>query len=103
MTVVFDKLAFVRRLEGEGTFSRAQAEALSEAVHGAVSEIVATKSDLAELRHEIAAFRARSAEIRQTNDRHTLRSELKLWTGSLVAAQFAALSGLAAALRFLGH
>jgi len=38
MSVVFDKLAFVRRLESEGAFSRGQAEALGEALHQAVNE-----------------------------------------------------------------
>ncbi len=58
MAVVFDKLAFVRRLEGEGAFSRGQAEALSEALHQAVNETVATKADVAEVRHELADARA---------------------------------------------
>ncbi|MGA9868713.1 MAG: hypothetical protein WBQ75_19985 [Acetobacteraceae bacterium] len=87
MTVVFDKLAFVHRLESESAFSRGQAEALSEALHTAVNETVATKADLGDVRHEI----------------RELRSELKLWTGSLAAGLFAALSGLAVAMRFLGH
>ncbi len=74
MSVIFDKLAFVRRLEGEGQFSRPQAEALREAFHQAMSETVATKSDLAEIRHEISA----------------LRSEMKIWMGSVGAALFVA-------------
>ncbi len=98
MTVVFDKLAFVRRLQTEATFSRDQAEALSEALHQAVSETVATKADLAEIRHDIAATRLELGhEVRE------LRAVLKLWTGSLAAGLFAALSGLAVAMRFLGH
>ncbi len=164
LTVVFDKLAFVRRLESEGQFPRSQAEALSEALHHAVSETVATKADLAEIRHEIAEMRAdlthqiagnrtelgqeiagirtelghQIAGIRtelgheivgirtelgheiagirtevgreiagiRTEVGHEireLRAELKLWTGSLAAGLFAALSGMAAAMRFLGH
>lgn len=131
VTVVFDKLAFVRRLESEGQFPRSQAEALSEALHHAVSETVATKVDLAEIRHEIAEMRVELthhiagnrtelgheiAGIRaelgheiagiRTEVGHEireLRAELKLWTGSLAAGLFAALSGVAAAMRFLGH
>ncbi|HEY5300068.1 MAG TPA: hypothetical protein VIJ55_05275 [Acetobacteraceae bacterium] len=52
-----------------------------------MNETVATKADLGDVRHEI----------------RELRSELKLWTGSLAAGLFAALSGLAVAMRFLGH
>lgn len=98
IAVVFDKLAFMRRLEGEGQFSRKQAEAMSEAFHQAVNETVATKSDLAEVRGEITQLRT---ELRYGLD--GLRSELKLWMGSLAAALFAALSGMAALMRFLGH
>ncbi len=66
MTAAFDKLAFVRRLESEGAFSRGQAEALSEALHQAVNETVATRADLAEVRHELADTRAElKHEIRE--------------------------------------
>ena len=120
MSVVFDKLAFVRRLESEGAFSRGQAEALGEALHQAVNETVATKSDLAEVRHEIrelrmqvgheiSEFRAQvSHELSEfraqgTHGLRELRAKLKLWSGSLAAALFAALGSLMAALRFFGH
>ena len=49
MTVVFDKLSFMRHLESEGTFARPQAEKLSEALHQAVQETVATQADIARL------------------------------------------------------
>ena len=55
MSVVVDKLAFVRRLESDDAFSRG--EALSEALHQAVNETVATKADLTEVRHEIRELR----------------------------------------------
>jgi uncharacterized membrane protein YgaE (UPF0421/DUF939 family) len=120
MSVVFDKLAFVRRLESEGAFSRGQAEALSEALHQAVNETVATKADLAEVRHELADARAdlthKLRELRMqvshdtsesraqwTHELRELRAELKLWSGSLAAGLFAALGSLMAAMRFLGH
>jgi uncharacterized protein with HEPN domain len=153
VTVAFDKLAFVRRLEAEGHFSRSQAETLSEALHQAVSETVATKADLAEIRHEMAGMRAelthematmrtelthemgamRTELTHEIAGMHVeltheiagmrtelthettavradfahsidmLRYELKLWMGSLAAGLFAALSGVAAAMRFLGH
>lgn len=83
----FDKLSVIHRLEAGARFTRPQAEALSEAVHQAMSTSVATRSDLSDLRHEV----------------RDLRAELKLWTGSLAAALFAGLGGLMAVLRFLGH
>lgn len=98
MTVIYDKLSFVRRLEQDGAFSRPQAEALSEAVHGAMSESVATKSDLAEVRHEMVRMESQMAQ---------LRSELKIWMGSVAAGLFAALftglGGLMAIFKFLIH
>ncbi len=75
MTVAFDKLAFVRRLESEGQFPRSQAEALSEALHQAVSETVATKADLATLGHEVAEHRLQvSHEIGEVRLRISLNS-----------------------------
>jgi predicted nucleic acid-binding Zn-ribbon protein len=72
MGVVFDKLNFMKRLEDAGTFTRPQAEALSEAFHQAVSESVATKQDVAEARHETAELRTElKAEISK------VRTELK--------------------------
>ena len=50
MGVVFDKLACMRRLEVDGTFTRPQAEQLSEAFHQAITESVATKQDIESLR-----------------------------------------------------
>ena len=54
MSVVFDKLSFVKRLEDAGTFSRPQAETLSDAFHQAVSETVATKQDVTAIRTDMA-------------------------------------------------
>ena len=89
---------------------------MSDAFHQAVAEAVATKNDVAEakalftsdlaaLRNEVqvglAATKVDVAEVR--HEIAMLRNELKLWMGSLAAALFAALSGVAAAMRFLGH
>lgn len=71
MAIVFDKLAFVRKLEG-ASIPRNQAEAMSEAFHDAVSETVATKADIATLEADIAAFRA---EVKA--EMSALRAELK--------------------------
>jgi hypothetical protein len=93
MSVVFDKLSFVKRLEGAGSFTRLQAEALSEAFHGAVVETITTKSDLdaskAELKSELSAFRsevkADTAALRSevTTDFATLRSEVEAGSANL--------------------
>ncbi len=71
MAIVFDKLAFVRKLEG-ASIPRNQAEAMSEAFHDAVSETVATKAGIATLGVDIAAFRA---EVKA--DVSSLRAECK--------------------------
>ena len=50
----FDTLAYARRLKAAGV-DEAQAEAHAEAVRDAVTEGVATKADLAELKAELKA------------------------------------------------
>ena len=54
MSVVFDKLSFVKRLEDAGTSSRPQPDTLSDAFHQAVSETVATKQDVTEVRKDLS-------------------------------------------------
>ena len=62
MTVIFDKLRFSKRLEADNSFDRRQAEALTEALHDAISEGIATKQDVSDatalLRHEIVSTKA---------------------------------------------
>jgi hypothetical protein len=99
MGVVFDKLAFMRRLEVDGTFTRPQAEQLSEAFHQAVSESVATKQDIESLRGEMATL---GAELRgeiatQGADLRREMAELKVW----IVVTGASLFGLLTAIRFL--
>ncbi len=88
MGVIFDKLFFVKRLADAGTFTRPQAEALSEAFHQAVAESVATKQDVdtcrTDIQHEVALFRSETkadlAELRSETkaDLAELRSEMKI-------------------------
>ena len=59
MSVVFDKLSFMRHLESDGTFPRPQAEKLSEAFHQAVQETVATKADIQRLELRIDTMETR--------------------------------------------
>ena len=110
MGVVFDKLAFMRRLEVDGTFTRPQAEQLSEAFHQAVSESVATKQDIESLRGETATLGTElrgematlGAELRgeiatQGADLRREMAELKVW----IVVTGASLFGLLTAIRFL--
>jgi hypothetical protein len=80
MSVIFDRLSFVRRLEADEKFSRAQAEALSEAFYEAASDTLASKEDM-----------------------NVLRLELKLWTGGLAVAIVAVLGSLMSVLKVFGH
>lgn len=106
MTIVFDKLAAVRRLE-QAEFSRPQAEAMTDVFHDAVHGAVATKADLsetraelkaelsetrAELKADIAAARSEVADLR--SEMREQRSELKLWMAGAVLAGVGALGTL---------
>lgn len=52
--VAFDTLEFVKRLKA-ANFSEAQAEAMAEAIAAVVTDQLATKADLQELRRELAS------------------------------------------------
>ncbi len=54
--IAFDTLEFVKRLRA-ANFSEAQAEAMVEAIAAVVTEQLATKGDIAELRLEIEAVK----------------------------------------------
>ena len=115
MAVIFDKLAYVRRLEQDGNFNRPQAEALSEALHDAVRESVATKQDVAEFRAEVSAEMAalRQEVAQQSKDlRHEITqqgkdlrahtdlqiSQLKIWImGGLLTSVVAVVGAVIAA------
>ena len=111
MSVVFDKLSFVKRLEDGGGFSRPQAETLSDAFHQAASATVATKQELTstrfELERSVGAVRAELQPIRSDSKSAValIRSELKaglaetkVWTVSVGATIVAVL----AAMRYFG-
>ena len=115
MTVVFDKLSFMRHLESEGTFARPQAEKLSEAFHQAIQETVATRADIERLEARIDSMDARiDAKLAGVDaklagvDAKMARLEgkfdaglatSKVWTVGVAVALFSALS----AIRFFGH
>ncbi len=108
MTVVFDKLSFMRHLESEGTFARPQAEKLSEAFHQAIQETVATRADIERLEARIDSMDARIDAKLAGVDAKMARLEgkfdaglatSKVWTVGVAVALFSALS----AIRFFGH
>jgi len=101
----------VKRLEDAGTFTRLQAEALSEAFHQAVAESVATKQDVdacrTDLQHEIALFRSETkaglAELRSEMkigfaELRSGNAETRVWTVSVGATIIAVL----AAIKYFG-
>lgn len=113
MTIVFDKLAAVRRLE-QAEFSRPQAEAMTDVFHDAVHGAVATKADLEEMRAEnrgfaasttteFATMRAEFAAVRSEmkaefaavrSEMREQRSEFKLWMAGVAVAAVGALGTL---------
>ena len=108
MSAVFDKLGFMRHLEGEGTFNRSQAEKLTEAFHNAVQEAVATKADIARLEaridHMDAGVDAKLAGVDAklailTSSVEASIASMKVWTVGVGVALFSAL----AAICFFGH
>ncbi len=54
-TILFDKMQAARRLETEGKFTREQAETLAAVYHDAMTEAVATKTDLEILESKLSA------------------------------------------------
>jgi hypothetical protein len=70
-TMTFDKLAYVDRLKAAG-FNEPQARAMADGLDQALREEVATKSDVAGLRHEIDLFR-----VEVKSDLAVLRGEVK--------------------------
>ncbi len=95
MGVVFDKLGFMRKLEG-GDFTRAQAETLTEAFYDAVVESVATKQDVAEVRVDLkqditeprAEFKLNVAELRAE------LAQVKIWVAGTAVVVVSGLSAL---------
>ena len=115
-TVTFDKLAYVDRLTAAG-MDEGQARALAEGLDQALREEVATKSDVAAVRTELAAVRhelkADIAAFRQelTAAIGTVRNELRAdnqvtkhdmlrW---MVGMAFAQVGLTVALIRFLPH
>lgn len=82
--LLFDKLAYIDRLR-KGGLDEALARTHAEAMHEALRESVATKSDLAELRN---ATKSDLAELRLAikADLHAMRADIIQWTvGAMIA------------------
>jgi DNA repair exonuclease SbcCD nuclease subunit len=82
MSVIFDTLAYARRMEQVG-FTREQAEALAEEQAKLIDERLATKADTAAIRADIEAHRLTTTRdietlrLATTRDIERLRTELK--------------------------
>ena len=99
-TMTFDRLAYIDRLKAAG-FAEPQARAMADGLDQALREEVATKSDIADLRHEMGLLRA---ELK--GDIGALKSEMKAdkidllkWGVMLIVGQTAVFT----ALKLLGH
>ena len=85
MAIALDTLAYARRLREAG-FSEAQAEGQAEALAAAMTDTLATKQDLNELRHEFhelqirmeAGFAAARESMREMELRLDARFDAKL-------------------------
>jgi len=71
-TILFDKMRAARKLEGEGNFTRQQAETLSEVMHDSLTEGVATKADMDALGIDLKA-----TEMAIRADMGLLKADLK--------------------------
>jgi hypothetical protein len=76
-TILFDKMHAAHRLEGEGNFTRQQAETLSEVMHDSLAEGVATKADIDVLSVDLKAMET------------TLRADMGILKGDLKATETA--------------
>jgi hypothetical protein len=89
LSIAFDKLALVKRLEQGALFSREQAETLAEGLHTAVHENLVSKVDLQEtenrLTSQISGVRSdmMAMEGSLRSDMGSLRSDMKTLEGSL--------------------
>lgn len=98
--MTFDKLAYIDRLKAVG-FTEPQARGMADGLDQALREEVATKSDIAGLRHEMGLLRA---EFK--SDLGALKGEMKAdridllkWGVMLIVGQTAMFT----ALKLLGH
>jgi hypothetical protein len=95
-TILFDKMRAARKLEGEGNFTRQQAETLSEVMHDSMSEGVATKADLDALGVELKA-----SEMALRADMGLLRADMGVLRVDLKTTETALRSDLKAEIALL--
>jgi hypothetical protein len=97
-TLTFDKLAYVDRLKAAGVGER-EARALAEGLDQALREEVATKTDLAAVRTDLAAeIAAVRTELKA--DIAAVKHDMLRW---MVGVAFAQVGLTVALIRFLPH
>ena len=93
MTMTFDKLAYIDRLKAAG-FAEPQARAMADGLDQALREEVATKSDIALLKSDIAVFKGELLAAMKADKIDFLK-----WVMMLIVGQTAVFT----ALKLLGH
>ena len=97
-TLTFDKLAYVDRLKAAGMGER-EARALAEGLDQALREEVATKTDLAAVKTELAAEIA-AVKTQLSTDIAAVKHDILRW---MVGMAFAQVGLTEALVRFLPH
>ena len=92
-TMTFDKLAYIDRLKAAG-FAEPQARAMADGLDQALREEVATKSDIALLKSDIAVFKGELLAAMKADKIDFLK-----WVVMLIVGQTAVFT----ALKLLGH
>ncbi len=95
--VTFDTLKLARRLESAG-FTREQADGAAEALADSLSNEIATKGDISELRAEI-----RTLESKLSTEIASVRSSTAQWIITAVFINTAGLIGAVATVWQLAH
>jgi hypothetical protein len=95
-TILFDKMRAARKLEGEGNFTRQQAETRSEVLHDSMPERVATKTDLDALGIDLKA-----SEMALRADMGLLRADMGVLRVDLKTTETALRSDLKAEIALL--
>jgi hypothetical protein len=89
----FDSLAFAKRLQAGGVFSREQAEILAEEQAALIDERLATKDDIAAVRADLEALRITTKADLETGLANT-RADLIKWMVGVSVAQAGLIIGI---------
>ncbi len=92
MTIAFDTLEYAKELEAAG-FTAEQAEVQAKALARIVDERLATKTDIAALKHDIEAVKVEiQRDMKALEERLTYRLTLRM--GTMLAASVAVITAL---------